>query len=249
MEKRAIYLADLIALTACNSTDICRTCKGPDAHWKCMDCIGHPLQCKACCHDSHALLPFHRVEKWTGQFFRPAWLQEVGIIIHLGHNGLPCPRNDDENPFEDFGDMDIDESDGDSDWENEVAVNDADGPGLSAFTDRAEMSATATKGTTPMCVVDRSGIHPIPVHWCRCPGHLADDRQLFAMGLFPSTFKRIRTAFTFQVLDDFRIDNLECKTAASAFYQKLKRITSNAFPASVKVFISMNLKGCISDTM
>src|ERR1700675_2234238 len=87
-----------------------------------------------------------------------------------------------------------------------------------------------------MCLVDHSGVHDIPVHWCQCPGHLTDERQLFAIGLFPSTFTSIKTAFTFQVLDDFRMDNLECKTAALTFYNKLRCITSKAFPDSVKVF-------------
>jgi hypothetical protein len=99
-------------------------------------------------------------------------------------------------------------------------------------------SVPSADRVTTLCIVDRSGVHDLPVHWCRCPGHISDDRQLFAMGLFPATFKFVKTAFTFHVLDDFRIENLECKTAALNFYSKLRRMTSNSFPDSVQVSLN-----------
>ncbi|KAG1829195.1 hypothetical protein EV424DRAFT_1317176, partial [Suillus variegatus] len=43
------------------------------------------------------------------------------------------------------------------------------------------------------------------------------------------------TAFTFDVLDHFLIDALECKTSAISFFQRLRRLTSNAFPDSIPV--------------
>ena len=48
-------------------------------------------------------------------------------------------------------------------------------------------------------------------------------------GLFPTTMKSPRTAFTFQVLDDFIRDNVECGTTAMNYYSKVQRLTSNAF--------------------
>jgi hypothetical protein len=170
-----------------------------------------------------------------GEFFKPAWLHEVGVEIYLGHGGAPCPLVTEMNPLEDCGDMDVDDHDN-SDWEDgEEAVPEA--PPLRAFADTVNISVTSMQMVTVLCVVDRSGIHHLPVRWCRCAGHAADEHQLFSMGLFPASFKRIKTAFTFQVLDDFRIDNLECKTAAFNFYRKLRRITSNAFPESIKVCV------------
>lgn len=204
-----------------------------------MDCLGNPVQCADCCQGSHSRLPFHRVEEWTGEFFKPAWLRDVGVEIHLGHGGSPCPLEQDFNPLEDFDDsaMDVDNEDNSEyDWEDREDSDDEEPP-LNAFRDSIRPTGSSGKAVTFMCIVDRSGIHHLPIRWCRCPGHSPDDRQLFSMGLFPSTFKKIKTAFTFQVLDEFRIDNLECKTAAFNFYQKLKRITSNAFPDSVKVYI------------
>src|SRR5882672_4154983 len=44
-----------------------------------------------------------------------------------------------------------------------------------------------------------------------------------------------KTAFTFDVLDHFYMDSMECKTARLSFFQKLRRFTNNAAPASVPV--------------
>lgn len=49
-------------------------------------------------------------------------------------------------------------------------------------------------------------------------------------GMFPATIKEPRTMFTFQVLDDFIRDNVECGTTTMNYYSKLRRVTSNAFP-------------------
>ena len=58
---------------------------------------------------------------------------------------------------------------------------------------------------------------------------------MLALNLIPVTFKYIKTAFISKVLDDFHIDNLECKTTALNFYSKLKCLTSNIYLNSVKV--------------
>jgi hypothetical protein len=41
--------------------------------------------------------------------------------------------------------------------------------------------------------------------------------------------------FTFRVLNDFLIDNLECSTSAMNYYSKLRRMTSSMFPHLVPV--------------
>lgn len=91
------------------------------------------------------------------------------------------------------------------------------------------------KGNHNMVIVDATGVHPIKVVWCGCSDAAPQEVQLFELGLFPSSFKSPKTAFTFSVLDDFRLDNLECKTAARRYFNKLRRLTSPAFPQSVPV--------------
>ncbi|KAG2051654.1 hypothetical protein BDR06DRAFT_889234, partial [Suillus hirtellus] len=53
--------------------------------------------------------------------------------------------------------------------------------------------------------------------------------QLLCAGLFPTSTTRPRTAFTFEVLDNFFIDALECKTSAMSFFDKLRWLTNNTF--------------------
>ncbi|KAI9445919.1 hypothetical protein H4582DRAFT_1786494, partial [Lactarius indigo] len=59
--------------------------------WRCSDCFPALVLCKGCCRKSHRQLPFHRVQKWTGKYFMPSWLWEVGVSLHLGHSGDLCP--------------------------------------------------------------------------------------------------------------------------------------------------------------
>jgi hypothetical protein len=159
--------------------------------------------------------------KWTGEFFIPAWLWQVGVVIYLGHGGNSCP--DGHDPYH--------EQDEEYGWDDETEVECGEGlqdtPASPGQHDR--------HGNTVLLIVDKGGVHHMPVNWCRCPNAADPDIQLLDMGLFPSSFKRIKTAFTFQVLDDFLLDNLECKTSAHHYYMKLRRLTSNAFPHTVPV--------------
>lgn len=84
-------------------------------------------------------------------------------------------------------------------------------------------------------VIDRSGIHEIGVRWCCCPDAPERDMQLMAAGLFPASFRNPRTAFTFRVLEEFHLDNLECKTTPSQFFSRIRRLTSDEFPNTVPV--------------
>ena len=59
--------------------------------------------------------------------------------------------------------------------------------------------------------------------------------QLMAAGLFPATFQNPKTAFTFRVLEEFHMDNRECKTTPNQFISRLRRLTSDEFPNTVPV--------------
>jgi len=90
-------------------------------------------------------------------------------------------------------------------------------------------------GNPVITIIDRSGVHEIGVRWCCCLDAPGRDMQLMAAGLFPATFRNPRTAFTFRVLEEFHLDNLECKTTSSQFFSRLKRLTSHEFPNAVPV--------------
>ena len=106
-------------------------------------------------------------------------------------------------------------------------------PMLEDFTKSSHRTRTAKSGNPLITVVHQSGIFDLEVLYCICPNSVVKHEQLFNVGLFPSSFKQIETAFTFAVLDDFLADNLECKTTAQHYYSKLQSITNWMFPDSV----------------
>ncbi|KIO01365.1 hypothetical protein M404DRAFT_118013, partial [Pisolithus tinctorius Marx 270] len=90
-------------------------------------------------------------------------------------------------------------------------------------------------GSKYLTMVDVTRVHFIPVHWCQCEDAEAYPIQLLREKLFPATFEKPSTTFTFAVLDDFMRDNLECRTTRMNYYSKLRWITSAVFPHLVPV--------------
>ena len=92
-----------------------------------------------------------------------------------------------------------------------------------------------TDGNPVITIIDRSGVHEIGVRWCCCPNAPKLNMQLMAAGLFPATFRNPKMAFTFRVLEEFHLDNLECKTTPSQFFSRLRRLTNDEFLNTVPV--------------
>ncbi|KAG6330305.1 hypothetical protein ID866_8786 [Astraeus odoratus] len=65
--------------------------------------------------------------------------------------------------------------------------------------------------------------------------------QLLQIGLYPTSQKSPCMAFTFHILDDFRIENLECKIPAFVYSQKLRRKTYPTFPHFAAVCLRCSL--------
>ena len=94
---------------------------------------------------------------------------------------------------------------------------------------------TGASGNTLMIVVDSAGVFEMEVLFCACSDAKPMHEQLLRTCLFPATFKQIETVFSFSVLDNFLIDNLECKTTAQQYFSKLQSMTSSIFPDNVPV--------------
>jgi hypothetical protein len=148
---------------------------------------------------------------------------QVGVEIHLGHDGQPCPSRHHGGLTE----HDLEENE-DEGWDDESETG-----------EETEEVLPTLSGPDACVVVDKSGVHRIFIRPCQCHGCPPLDLQFLDMGLFPASLKKIQTAFTFRVLDDFRMDNLECKTAGLNFYNKLRRLTCNKFPKGVPVCINI----------
>lgn len=82
-------------------------------------------------------------------------------------------------------------------------------------------------------IVHTNGIHNIAMISCQCRGHDTLSSDLLAAHLLPTSFKRIRTLFTAQLLDLFRLCNLELKASVYQFHHLLQRLTSPMAPSEV----------------
>lgn len=142
----------------------------------------------------------------------------------------------------------IDPEDIEDGWEDETVVPMDDiqeeallsdrGGGTSGLRPEGQMLwGPDVPGTHRIVVVTSTGIFRRRIRWCQCPGSADTHIQLLHSNLFSATIKRPSTAFTFDVLDHFHIDAMECKTAALNFYNKLRRLTSNAFPGTAPVSV------------
>ncbi|KAI0037558.1 hypothetical protein FA95DRAFT_1506816, partial [Auriscalpium vulgare] len=49
------------------------------------------MLCRECAVRTHLDNPFHQVEEWVGTYFKRRGLQELGLVIRLGHGGDVCP--------------------------------------------------------------------------------------------------------------------------------------------------------------
>ncbi|KAI0738383.1 hypothetical protein C8Q80DRAFT_1262908 [Daedaleopsis nitida] len=201
------------------------TC-GHDALWRCRSCYGRPTFCTKCCRDTHSSHPLHRIEFWEGSFYRAAWLRQVGVQIHCGHGGSPCPsliRNmASSEDWEDTEDISVQVSD--LPWIGSDARGPPDTTGAVYSNDRS------------VVVIDTGGIHELSFTFCDCLGAVLasrQDLQLLDLGFYPATRQRPRTVFTFRVLDDFLLTQKECNASARNYYNKLRRITNSALPHMV----------------
>ena len=86
-----------------------------------------------------------------------------------------------------------------------------------------------------MVMIHTTGVFRHVVHWCKCVGPHEQHIELLQLCLFPATITHPRTVFSFDVLDHFYVDTMECKTSAHSFFNKLCHLTNNAFPHMVPV--------------
>jgi hypothetical protein len=156
------------------------------------------------------------VEKWSGTCFLRTTLYAEGFILHVGHGRDTCEGewiNETCHDSANIGGEDVEE--GDPTVPNDQH-RDADDPVL--------------------VIVHSTGVFQHTVRWCTCSSAPKHHIQLLRSGLFPASMRLPRTAFTFDVLDHFYIDSMECKTSANSFFTKLRRLTNSAFPDLAQVW-------------
>lgn len=238
VKERPQYLEKILDTEAPSVNSRCSTCMKEESRWRCEDCYARPLFCEACIREQHIHNPLHRIEVWCETYFKRAALWQTGLTLHLGHGGQSCPyyrHSSHQTPS--HGAADDEDMAYDSDQEREDAeIFTAETGGL-PFDVLKPPTPLDPSGNPWLLIIHTTGVHYLSAKFCQCPGHDEYYMQLLGRSLYPATQRRPRTAFTFQLLDDFYIENLECKTAARNYYSKLRRLTSNTFPHLVAVSV------------
>ncbi|KAJ3531308.1 hypothetical protein NMY22_g8207 [Coprinellus aureogranulatus] len=198
-------------------TATCLLCSAENSCWRCMDCIGRPRLCSDCCRISHRSNPFHRVECWSGSHWVPAWLWQVGTIVCLGHGSQPCPKY--EASLEGLE-------------RRLISVN-----STVDFSDDNDYGATPQSSHIGcgelVSYVHTNGIHHLPTYPCWCPKAEPDDIQFMDRELYPASWKKVSTVFTFEVLKLFHLLKVHAHMSTELFYELLRRQTNSTFPSKV----------------
>lgn len=148
---------------------------------------------------------------------------------------MPDPMPDPESdPYFEEGDINI----GDSREEEDDLYADDDCEGSdeleeNPYLNNAGAGPAGAGPATDVRVIHTNGLHHIAMVSCQCRGQEFLPLDLVASKLLPASFKRIRTLFTAQALDIFRLCNLELKASAYQFYQLLRRLTQPMAPGEV----------------
>lgn len=215
LPSRDLYTCEVLDHEQSTADTLCPECQSRPGLLRCKDCFTGQVLCRNCCLTVHRGTPFHSIEKWTGLFFQSTSLDEEGFTWYLGHHGIPCPEIQLES----------------SNLETQASDR------VGGRTTDEEVLSDAWQDDTRKClvVVDVSGVHQLHIGWCQCRDAPGADIQLLRNRLFPATISNPSTAFTFRLLDYFHIDSVECKTSASSFFSKLRRLTNESSPDSVPV--------------
>lgn len=188
----------------------CKQCRcGSVGEFRCQDCYDTLLLCKQCCLKVHQFLPTHRISLYASGHWENSSLTDIGHIWYLGHGGNPC-RWQQTEPV--------------GTWEDGLLADAMDID-----------NGTPEENYTQIMVVDSNGIMMHSFHFCTCEDAEPKVEQLCRAHLFPSSYDRIQTVFTFDVLDAYLLESTECKISGNAFWSKLQSKTSHAFPDEVPV--------------
>lgn len=76
------------ACTQCSSEHT----KVENAMYRCDDCFHAPILCARCMKAEHLHHPFHRIRKLDreSRYWGRCTLQELGLVLYLGHEGSRC---------------------------------------------------------------------------------------------------------------------------------------------------------------
>lgn len=212
-DNRQTLMFEMIRLEAPPQGGLCMLCDSASGTYRCKDCFPQNYYCTQCCLSTHSQRPFHRIQKYNSGHFEHCDLDTLGFCLDIRPHTQECSPNHSEHHETGPSAADDDESE----WED------------------YEPLPQDNSSTQKTVIVASTGIFKRSIKWCKCPNAPKRHIQLLRSRLFPATLLNPKTAFTFEVLDHFRLDALECHTAALSFMSKLVRRTNEIFPGTVPV--------------
>ncbi|KAJ7738811.1 hypothetical protein B0H16DRAFT_1465657 [Mycena metata] len=70
----------------------CAGCDAPSPTWRCEDCFGSRMLCRACVTQRHRDEPLHVLQEWQDNFFQSRGSKDLGLRFQIGHRkGEDCP--------------------------------------------------------------------------------------------------------------------------------------------------------------
>lgn len=148
----------------------------------------------------------------------------------LRHKSNRADSGADDSDDSDESDSDADDTDSDSDGRECLSSDtDVDFDHNPEKEQRNREQERVLGEARAFIVAHSNGFHHIRIIPCACSDHQTFDRQLLFAQLFPATYRRPKTAFTFDCLRDFRTMNLECKTSIQAYHTFLSLRTKWAY--------------------
>ncbi|SJL12496.1 uncharacterized protein ARMOST_15923 [Armillaria ostoyae] len=90
--QREAFMAEMLYLEApVSEIERCHACRTSQGQYRCVSCFDGRMLCARCIVNDHHAMPFHKVEEWTGTYFKRTTLADLGLIIQLGHRlGQKC---------------------------------------------------------------------------------------------------------------------------------------------------------------
>ena len=99
--------------------------------------------------------------------------------------------------------------------------------------------------TYMLTILHIDGFHNISVRYCGCDSSPSPHLQLFDGKLFSASIDNPKTAFTFELLQQYQIHHLEGKGSAYSYVQALYRLTNDEGSSEIPVCLVSLHKYCL----
>jgi hypothetical protein len=186
---------------------------------QCFDCCEYVTTCRRCFVGHHANLPFHWARVWN---------DELGYFVRTDRSAVLQQGTV-------------------LDYKVVSEAFDISGALSLGHGGRRCPHTSSYADDLSFIVNDVTGIHQTRIRFCWCNGPPDKLTQLLRARIFPATPTNPQSGFTFALLKQYEIQNMQGKICADDFFKSLRRLTDNARPNDVSVSgIQIHAKGTLN---